>query len=139
MQSLPGGEKGKTVVKQVVVLAVQERARLDDEQLRVLNAHLGTDVAEDVICRALEELAVRLSVIERACKQKDRSKIRKNARALASVARQIGMVGLTSVATDVARCIKDTDDIAMAAIVARLIRVGETSLTAIWDFQDNRI
>jgi hypothetical protein len=49
------------------------------------------------------------------------------------------MVGLTSVATDVARCIKDTDDIAMAAIVARLIRVGETSLTAIWDFQDKRI
>ena len=124
-------------MNQVMVLPVRERARLDNEQLVYLNTHLGTDVAEDVICRALEELAVRLSTIERAYSQRDRSSIRKHARALASVARQIGMVGLTSVAGDVARCIEDADDIAMAATVARLVRVGEASLTAIWDFQDD--
>ncbi|MGB0439727.1 MAG: hypothetical protein ACPGFC_06435 [Paracoccaceae bacterium] len=125
------------MVEQVTVLPVHERARLDNDQLLYLNTHLGTDVAEDVICRALEELVVRLSMIERAFGQRDRPTLRKHARALASVARQIGMVGLTSVAGDVTRCLDDGDDTALAAIIMRLIRVGEASLTAIWDFQEH--
>jgi hypothetical protein len=43
---------------------------------------------------------------------------------------------LARVASDVIETIDACDRVATAATLARLIRIGEQSLTAIWDLQD---
>jgi hypothetical protein len=43
---------------------------------------------------------------------------------------------LSRVADDVTKCIDAGDQVAIAATLARLLRIGERSLTAIWDMQD---
>ena len=46
---------------------------------------------------------------------------------------------LARVAGDVTRCIDAGDGVALAAVLSRLIRIGERSLTAIWDTQGLRV
>ena len=59
-----------------------------------------------------------------------------SARSLTGIADQIGMNDLSRVAGDVTRCIDARDAVALAATLSRLQRIGERSLTAIWDMQD---
>lgn len=53
-----------------------------------------------------------------------------------AIADQIGMHMLSRVATDVTMAIDDNNTVAIASTLARLLRIGERSLTAIWDSQD---
>lgn len=55
---------------------------------------------------------------------------------MVAIAEQIGMAGLARVAGDVTNAIDEGDAVATAATLCRMIRVGERSLTAIWDLQD---
>lgn len=116
-----------------------EPASLDHEQLSALYAQLGALGAEDVVRRAMEELALRLSHAERQYRQNELPELRKGSRSLIAIAEQIGMQKLAAVAGDVATCIDQADDIALSATLARLMRVGERSLAAIWDLQDMSI
>lgn len=124
------------MVEQVLVLAPDERAWLDPNRLDTLYSQLGPHGAEDVVCRAMEELAHRLAHIDRLYCQGDTAEMRKTTRALIAIADQIGMAGLARVAGHVVACIDDADRVALAATLARLIRCGDRSLTAIWDLQD---
>ncbi len=128
-------EKGETL-EQVVMLAQKEKVRLDPDRLGELYAQLGQAGAEDVVCRAMEELAVRLSHTERLYRQELMGDMRKSARSLVAISEQIGMHMLARVAMDVTRCIDEGDGTALAATLSRLLRIGEQSLTAIWDLQD---
>ncbi|MGB2200579.1 MAG: hypothetical protein ACPH5G_04515 [Pseudooceanicola atlanticus] len=110
--------------------------RLDPDRLQELYKQLGEAGAEDVVCRAMEELAVRLSHTERLFRQHKLVEMRKAARSLTGIADQIGMNALSRVAGDVTRCIDARDAVALAATLSRLLRIGERSLTAIWDMQD---
>ena len=62
--------------------------------------------------------------------------LRKNARSLIAIADQIGMTAMASIAQDVTGAIDSQDTPAIAATVFRLLRVGERSLTAVWEQQD---
>lgn len=121
------------MVDAITALRVTETARLDAESIRALGCQLGPHAAEEMICRALEDLARRLGQCDRAFQNRDLDGLRRASRALGAVAGQIGMVGLVRVAGDVRLCIEDGDQVALAATTARLIRVGEASLTSIWD------
>ncbi|WP_146584808.1 hypothetical protein [Puniceibacterium confluentis] len=123
-------------MEQVTVLAPLENARLDPDRLDALYSQLGPNAAEDVLCRAMEELAVRLAHIDRLFRQGDWKEMRKNTRALLAIAEQIGMMGLARVGSCVVGCIDDGDRVALAATLFRLTRLGEQSLTAVWDLQD---
>jgi hypothetical protein len=123
-------------VEHVLVLAQQEVVRLDPDRLEALYLQLGESGAEDVVCRAMEEVAVRLSHTERLYRQDRMGDMRKSARSLVAIADQIGMNALARVSGDVTRCIDTGDPVALAATLARLLRVGERSLTAVWDLQD---
>lgn len=118
------------------MLAHDEPVRLDSDRLGDLYSEMGESGAETVVCRALEELANRLSLVERAFYQEDRTKLTKAARGMIAIADQVGMVGLAQVARDVATCAEGRDDPALAATLARLVRQGDRSLAAIWDVQD---
>ncbi|WP_245875543.1 hypothetical protein [Puniceibacterium antarcticum] len=119
-----------------MVLAPKENAGLDPDRLEALYSQLGPSAAEDVVCRAMEELALRLAHIDRLFHEHAWGDMRKNTRALVAIADQIGMTGLACVGGHVISCIDDVDHIALAATLARLNRLGEGSLTAIWDLQD---
>lgn len=113
-----------------------EVPRIDPDRIDHLQRRLGAATAEDVLCRALEEMAVRLSRAEREHRTGQRAKLLGSVRAIAAQADQIGLPGLARVADDVGQCLTNGDDPAVASTVARLVRVGEGSLMAIWDLDD---
>lgn len=110
--------------------------RVEPDRLDGLCRQLGEDGAEDVICRAIEDLARRLSLCERQWRLDDRGGLRKTARSMIAIADQVGMATLARVARDVTDTADSGDPPALAATLFRLIRIGEKSLTAIWDSQD---
>ncbi|MDX5402662.1 MAG: hypothetical protein LPK02_10775 [Rhodobacterales bacterium] len=137
MVGAPWGRDVKgEMVEQVVMLMQDERVRLDHDRLGELYAQLGESGAEDVVCRAMEELAARLAQAARMYRQGQRGDLRKSARSIAAIADQIGMLMLARVARDVTTCIDLDDSVGLAATLARLLRIGERSLTAVWDLKD---
>lgn len=121
---------------QLMQIRPTEQVYVDQERLGLLYTQLGEVGAEDVVCRAMEELALRLSHCKKLHKDKDRAGLRKSVHRLIAIAEQVGMALVAQVATDVMICIDAGDDIATAATLSRLIRSGERSLTAIWDLPD---
>ena len=113
-----------------------ETVQVDPAQLETLYRDLGTRNAEDVVCRAMEELALRLNQCERLYRRGQMGELHQGARSLCAIADQIGMARLAHVAKDVVCCIEVEDTVALAACMARLVRAGEGSLMAVWDLQD---
>nr|WP_217355687.1 hypothetical protein [Ruegeria arenilitoris] len=109
---------------------------MDPDRLNGLYRQLGDTNAVDVLCRTVEELAVRLSNCERLWRQRDWAGLRKCAKSLVAISEQVGMTALARVACDVAQTVDAGDAVATGATLSRLIRVGERSLTAVWDQQD---
>ena len=120
----------------VLRIRLKETVRVDQDRLGALYAEMGESGAEDVVCRAMEELALRLSHCSRLHAAGNTGDLRKCTRSLIAIADQIGMHLLARVAGDVIGCIDAADANAMNATFARLLRIGEQSLTAIWDLQD---
>lgn len=127
---------GVKLVTNILTVMQTENVRLDPDKLGELYAQLGEAGAEDVVCRAIEELAVRLTHCERLWRQDKMVELRKNARSLIAISEQIGMTAMASIARDVTLAVDNEDAPAVAAILFRLLRVGERSLTAVWDQQD---
>ena len=127
---------GDDVVVQIVTLAPSENVRVDADRLSGLYAQLGESGAEDVVCRAIEELAVRLSHCQAHWQETNLDELHKCARSLVGIADQIGMTALATVARDVTGRIEAGDATGLSATLFRLIRIGERSLTAVWDLQD---
>lgn len=121
---------------EAVNLRPDENVRLNPSRLTELFVQLGNRSAEDVVCRAMEELAVRLADIEAAYWQSDFSKVSKGSRGLIAIADQIGLNGLAQVARHVAATASRNDKTAIAATVSRLVRIGDKSLAAVWDAQN---
>ena len=122
-------------MEQVAILVHDERVSFDPERLAELYTQLGEQAAEGAVCRALEDMSIRLRRIEAAFWSRETEKVHENAVALVDVADQIGMHTLSIVAKDVAVCITRGDIVALGGTLARLLRVGDQSLSAIWDEQ----
>ena len=120
----------------VVVLAHDETVRLDTDKLAVLYDELGPSEANRVVNGAIKEVAHRLSVIEEAYYGQDRQTLNKAMKTLPAIADQVGMTALARVARDASDCAAAGDTPAFAATLARLIRLGDRSLSAVWELQD---
>jgi len=123
-------------VKQVTALKPSEHVRLDAERLEVLYTKLGEEEADNVLCRAMEELAIRIKQSERLFSAGAYKELRKTVYSLIAIADQVGLQTLANVASDVTCCIDKGDGIALGATFSRLVRSSDQSLTAIWDLQD---
>lgn len=124
------------MVANILTVNHRENVSLDPQKLADLYSQLGETSAEDVVCRAIEELAVRLTHCERLWRQNDIEQLRKSARSLIAISDQVGMTDMANIAKDVTSAIDSNDHPAVAATLFRLIRVGEGSLTAVWEQQD---
>ncbi|MGV6850508.1 MAG: hypothetical protein ACWA5A_19220 [Marinibacterium sp.] len=123
-------------MEQVVTLAPDENVRLDFTRLEELYIQLGEVGAEDVVCRAVEELAQRLAHCEDFWRRGEVDNLRKCARSLVAIADQVGLAKMARVAKDVTASIDAGDRVAISATLGRLARIGARSLAAVWDLQD---
>lgn len=116
-------------------LKFEESVLFEPRCLADLYRRMGEIGAENTLCDAMEELTIQLVRIDKLAKRGRVDDVREIVQKIGPVAGQIGLQGLERVALDVAECILNGDDAAFAATVARLGRVGDKSLTAIWDPQ----
>ncbi|MCA0941521.1 hypothetical protein LCM08_16025 [Salipiger pacificus] len=138
-KSLTSGPAGARAVTQIAVLAPFEKAGLDPQPLEEIFARLGPSDAENALCRAMEELAYRLGELDRVHAQGRWQEASRHARELGGIAKCLGMCSVARISEDVLTCLDDGDLVALAATVARLGRVGERSLYAIWDMEDQGV
>ena len=94
--------------------------------------------AQTIINGALDEFAIRLSVLECAGKQNKRAAIRKAVDALMSIGQQIGLGSLTDAANNVRALTASSHDPALADAVPRLVRLGYMCLVSLWAIQDQK-
>lgn len=118
------------------VLRHDEGVRIDSDRLMALYDDLGAAGAEAVICRAMDELSHRMQDMRDQVASQDFAGFSRHARCLGRVAGQVGMTLLARVAFDVADCGAGGDRVALSATWARLSRIGDRSLVAVWDMQD---
>lgn len=114
-------------------LAVAECVTIDMRRLEEIVKELGESTAVHVIGAALEQLALALTDTVAAAEARELTRVVDNADRLSRLAWQVGLVTLAGVAVDVGSCAERRDDDALAATAARLKRIGNQSLTQIWD------
>ena len=118
---------------QITALAVSEPVRVDSRRVGDIVTELGETAAQNVIGLALEQLAGALTAADKALRDSDLAEAARQCDLLARLAWQIGLLSLAGVAMDLGCCAEKRDPVAIGAIHARLMRVGNRSLTAIWD------
>lgn len=123
---------GKEMMK-IERLANREAVWIDDRRLEDIVNELGCAAAQNVVGLAMEQIALAMTelrdlavsgALEAAAVRADR---------LSRLAWQVGLVSLAGVAVDVAIAADRGDHPAFAATVARMMRVGNQSVTEIWD------
>lgn len=117
----------------IALLSVNDAIRIDVQRLEQIVRELGEDCAAQVIGAALEELARTLRRTTTAAQQDDLGAVVNSADQLSRLAWQVGLVTLAGVAVDVGACAESRDRIALASTAARLERIGNMSLTRLWD------
>lgn len=119
----------------VINLVFDEAVRFEPSRLADLYRRLGEVGAENALCDAMEELTIQLVRIDKLAKRDKVDDVCQIAEKIAPVAGQIGLRGLECVAYDVAACGRNGDHHGFAATVARIGRMGNKSLSTIWDPQ----
>ncbi len=107
--------------------------RIDPAPLSTIYAEMGAEVAEDTICRVLEDIARRMNGLQdqrRACQFKE---LVRPAMRIGAVARQIGLTEVSQAADHVATAAGQSDPIALEATIRRLERGFDAAICQIWD------
>jgi hypothetical protein len=123
----------------VVPLCPDDRVRQDAEPIAALYRNLGTTSAEQVVTRALGELALTMSGMAAQVRLHDLRDLSRQLRRLQRMGENLGMVSLANVAEDVRVCLERADATAFSAVWARLLRVAERSLASEGEFLDRTL
>ncbi|MFN3723861.1 MAG: hypothetical protein ACK4VZ_12515 [Paracoccaceae bacterium] len=113
----------------VVTLRPLERVQQDGEQIATIYRNLGTVSAEQVVSRALGELALTMAGLANQVRARDFADLSRQLRRLQRMSENLGMVSLSLVAADVRACLDGGDPTAFSAVWARLLRIAERSLS----------
>ena len=116
---------------QISVLSHDEHLPFCTSKIDEIYCEFDPQRAKAIINGALDEFAIRLSVLECAGKQNKRAATRKAVDALTSIGQQIGLGSLTEAAHNVRALTAASDDPALAAAVARLVRLGDMCLVSL--------
>ena len=117
-------------INNVVALRPKERVRQDAEPIATMYRNLGTASAEQVVTRALGELALTMSGLASQVRDHEMGDLIRQLRRLQRMGENLGMVSLGLVAADLRICLDGKDVTAFAAVWARLLRIAERSLAA---------
>ena len=114
----------------VVALQPKERVRQDAEPIATMYRTLGTSSAEQVVTRALGELALTMAGLASQVRAHELGDLLRQLRRLQRMAENLGMVSLGVVSGDLRICMERADTTGFAAVWARLLRVAERSLAS---------
>lgn len=117
----------------ISALVISEAVRVDSRRVADIIGELGETAAQNVIGLALEQLAGALVAVQEALEREDLVQAATQSDRLSRLSWQIGLLSLAGVAMDLSSMAERGDLPAVGAIGARLARVGNQSLTAIWD------
>lgn len=120
----------------VTRLFVVEEVQFDERRMQLLVREKGLRMAETIVSRAMDEIATRLTFLETAFAAGDFKEAEKCARGLSAIAAETGLISVSRSAGDLATLLKGFDGAAIAAVLNRLIRVGELSIVMAWDAHD---
>ena len=126
-------------MENVVALQPKERVRQDAEPIATIYRNLGTSSAEQVVTRALGELALTMSGLATQVRAHDMGDLLRQLRRLQRMAENLGMVSLGVVAGDLRVCMDRSDATAFAAVWVRLLRIAERSLSSDKDLLDQTL
>jgi hypothetical protein len=127
---LPVGVNGGTGHMSAIVMEFRpkDRVQQDAEPIALIYRSMGTHAAEEVVNRALGELALTVSGLAQLVRGGEMADIARQLRRLERMAVQLGLVSFGAVAIDARECLECGDMGAFSAVWARLIRVAEVSL-----------
>jgi hypothetical protein len=114
----------------IAVLRPNERVRLDAGPIAAIYRDMGTGAAEQVVNRAMGELALTMAGLAGQVRARDLTDLHRQLRSLQRMADHMGMTSLAQVSVEVRACIDTGDATAFSAVWARLIRVAERSLAS---------
>lgn len=112
----------------VVALRPNDRVRQDAEPIATIYRNLGTASAEQVVTRALGELALTMSGLAAHVKAHELTDLSRQLRRLQRMSENLGLTSLGLVAADVRVCLDQGNTTAFSAVWARLMRIAERSL-----------
>jgi hypothetical protein len=124
---------------QVTVLRPKEQLRQDVEPVAAMYRDMGTAQAEQVVTRALGELALTMAGLAQQVRGHDMTHLSRQLRRLQRMSEHMGMISLGLVAADARDCLEQGDSTAFAAVWARLLRVAERSLVVDKDVLDQSL
>lgn len=135
------GEPGSGVRKMedtgnVTAMRPVERVRQDGEAIAVIYRNLGTATAEQMVTRALGELALAMAGIAAQVKARQMADLARQLRRLQRMAENLGMISLAQVSGDALYCLERCESTAFSAVWARLLRVAERCLATDKGFAD---
>lgn len=102
--------------------------RVDAEPLLRLQTAQGSQAARDLVSRTCEELGHRLARIADHYRDCAFPELAAEARGIAAAAVPVGLTELARAASHVCACTARNDPAALAATVARLVRLGDRAL-----------
>jgi hypothetical protein len=126
-------------MENVVALRPKERVRQDAEPIATIYRNLGTASGEQVVARALGELALTMAGLATQVRAHELRDLARQLRRLQQMAEHLGMVSLAAVAGDVRLCLEQGDTTAFSAVWARLLRIAERSLASDKDLLDQTL
>lgn len=120
----------------LAILRHDEGIRVDAERLVAVYCGRSRCEAEEILQRGIEDLTSRVTEIQRHFDEGDGPALVRGARLAARMADRLGMTSFTSVACDLIVATEAADRSAQAAILARLLRIVDRSVSAIWDLRN---
>ncbi len=121
----------------VVVLRCPDQLHFDPAPLNRLFAEKDSADAEELVCRILEDVAMRLDMLQQELARCDFEKMLKPARRIGLVAEQIGLTEVAISANHVVNCVQNGDGVALQATVARLERSFDVAVSEVWNFREH--
>ena len=119
----------------VVVLRCIDPLQFDPTALNELFAEKTVDDAEEVVCRVLEDIAMRLDALQQGRDGSQFDQMFKPARRIGLIAEQIGLIEVAAAAGHVVNCLQQADGIALEATLARLERGFDVAVSEIWNYR----
>ncbi|WP_225026971.1 hypothetical protein [Xinfangfangia pollutisoli] len=120
----------------LTMLQPRERVRQDGEAIAAIYRNLGAPMAEQMVARALGELALAMAGIAAQVRAHELADLSRQLKKLQRMAEGLGMVSLSAIAADVRDCLDRGDGTSFSAVWARLLRVAERSLASEHGFAD---
>lgn len=120
----------------VIVLRCADPMHFDPSAINHMCQQKGQEETEEVVCRVLEDIAMRLDMLQQGRSQSQFDRMFKPARRIGLVAGQIGLIEVSAAAGHVVTCLEQMDGIALEATLARLERGFDVAVSEIWNYRD---